>query len=207
MIADGKVDQLLYYKLINDPTPIKPEHRHLIVRRIRETIVAGEEGGRVIEKVVPGKESLGDIRLTPLTLAVSTDRGVDTVVYRTGEPVNLSVVTSIDAHVFCYYQQSDGQIMKLYPNRFQPSSETVARKTLRIPGDAPYQIIPERLGSTLSSVMCMAAYEDIDKKLPFQLSEKHFQALPVESLEEIHGYYQAVADTIPLMQRINIEVQ
>lgn len=52
----------------------------------------------------------------PLSLQVTSERGQDPT-YRFGENLSLIVTPSQKAWVMCFYQQVDGKIIQLYPNR------------------------------------------------------------------------------------------
>ncbi len=196
LIADGEIDFLLYYNLVIDKTPVGPQHLALLRK---------EDAVGTLEESDDSPLSPREDRLVPLELNVSTNRGISPVVYRAGESVELEVRVSTDAHVFCYYQQGDGGVIKLFPNRFRPYSGIAANETLSIPGTGNFQIKTDRAGQS-ERIMCMASYEDIDQKLPFELKDKDLQALPVNSLEQIHGYYRGVASTLPLRKIIELEV-
>nr|MBX2839773.1 DUF4384 domain-containing protein [Gammaproteobacteria bacterium] len=131
--------------------------------------------------------------------------GASPAVYRVGESVELDVSVSADAHVFCFYQQGDGGVIKLFPNRFRPHSGVSAGETLSIPGNGSFQIKTDRVGQN-EQILCMASYEDIDARMPTQLKDVDLQPLPVESLEQIHGYYRGAAMTVPLRDTFVIEV-
>lgn len=197
LIADGKLDYMFYYKLVVDPTPFRSNHLSLLNRYQQER---EQEASAIIAS------DGTDDRVEKLEFDLKTDHGASPVVYRSGEDVNLMLNTTVDTHVYCYYQQGDGKVVKIFPNRFRPSSKVIADKTIEVPGTDKFEIRADQSG-VAERVMCLASYSDIDKKLPFQLREKDLQPLPVKDLEQIYSYYKGVADIAPLRRMINIEVQ
>ncbi len=209
-VADGKIDFDLYYRLVNDPTPIQTQHLELLnkVLNKRKSKMLGTIAVNNVDSSITQSPTTGAIDLPnapELALTLRTDRGVDPVVYRSGEEVQVSLSASIDANVYCFYQQGDGTVIKLFPNRFRPSSRVAKDDVLELPGDDNFKIVADARGS-VETLMCMASYSDIDQSLPFELSTRDLQALPVADLDQVFGYYKSVAETTPLRESINIKV-
>lgn len=196
LIADGEIDFLLYYNLIIDQTPVVAHHVALLQNTSNDNNSTASSRAPL---------SLDNTKLVPLELQMKTSRGDSRAVYRAGENVDLSIEVSNDAHVFCYYQQGDGGVIKIFPNRFRPYSRLSAGEELTIPGNDSFQIKTNKAGEN-EQLMCMASYENIEENLPPQLSEKDLQTLPVDDLEQIMGFYRAVAQTLPLRKTIELEV-
>ena len=220
LIADGNIDFLLYYNLVIDPTPVSPQHLALLKREQNEdrskisavTAASIDKISSVVTGDQPETQNLEEIpvqlesqRLVPLELSLTTDRGGPTVVYKPGEAVGIRVSVSIDAHVFCYYQQGDGAVLKIFPNRFRPYSRIAAGERLDIPGAGRFQIKTEKAGQK-EQIMCMASYQDIDQSLPEQLRNNALQPLPVEGLDQVHGFYRGAARVMPVRSAVSITV-
>jgi peptidoglycan hydrolase-like protein with peptidoglycan-binding domain len=217
LIADGDINFSLYYKLIIDKTPVAPQHIALLRRANNEGLVASaynnvasrvgiETPGQNVSEPLPGVPGgLGGSAIKPLELKLSTDRGMDRVSYREGENVVARVELSADAHVFCFYQQGDGGVLKIFPNRFQQQSRLEADQPLDIPGNGKFSIRADKAGQS-ERIMCLASYQDIDKSLPFQLRENDLERLPVKDLDQVYGYYRSVAKTLPFRKFVDIAV-
>lgn len=208
-VADGNSDFAAYFQLVNDPTPIETQHLELLtLTRDKRRRLPGLMAGSAASQPVYVSAETGGIdspQADELELAMRTGRGVDPAVYRSGEEITVSLSTSADAHVYCYYQQGNGTVMKVFPNRFRPESRVRKGEVLLLPGEDGFKIIADARG-TRENLMCMASYVDIDKDLPFELSTRDLQPLPVADLEQVYGYYKSVADTLPLRQTISVEV-
>jgi len=220
LIANSKADYMLYYKLISDPTPIRSEHRHLLSKVIQsnpeESVFPYEDNTGTIEKIVTQPLGLEPVSVTPLTLSLDTNRGKKPV-YRTGELVTIVATASIDAHLYCYYQPAAGEIIKLFPNRFTPDSRISGGRKILIPSNERFSLKMEQTGNK-EKILCMTAYEDLEKRMPFELKRKSLQPLSlarltktyrrkIESLNDIFSIYKSSAKIIPVKQQLILEVQ
>lgn len=217
LIADGEIDFLLYYNLVIDSTAVAPQHLALLKReeasgglaKIKEsagTVLASVGDKSEVESVDPTTvpTAIADERLVPLALTLTAGGG-ENGTYKVGESVELQVSVTSDAHVYCYYQQGDGGVVKIFPNRFRPYSVIAANEPLDIPGAGRFQIKTDRAGQQ-ERVMCMASYEDIDKNLPAELRDNDLQPLPVKSLEQVHGFYRGASSILPVRSSVELTV-
>ena len=209
-VASHRMDYMLYYKLMIDPTPVAIQHLPLLKRNQNNAEMNAnqthDDFGNAVRIKVEQHTQLESTGVPALDFIFVSDKGSEPVVYKSGDIVNLSVTPSMDAHVYCYYQQGDGQIYKIFPNRFRPNSLIAANTTLLVPGSDKFTIQADRTGYA-ENVMCMASYTDIEKELPFPLREKDLQPLPVGDLGQIFALYKNSADVTPLRKSIRIEVQ
>jgi hypothetical protein len=53
--------------------------------------------------------------------------------YREDDEISVRVATEEDAYVYVWYQQADGQILQIFPNKYQPKNLVPARQTAEIP--------------------------------------------------------------------------
>ena len=214
--ANGDMDYLLYRNLITDTTPIDAAYLPLLSKTTQISTGGGRREEKTTTKVIQQNTTLDTPSVTPLELSLTTDRG-DRPVFRAGESTQLKLNTTIDAHVYCYYQPQDGGIVKIFPNRFSPLSKVAAKNDFSIPRDDQFEIRFDTRG-TFEKVLCMASYGDIEKNLPFELREKNLQPISIErlqktykrqvaSLNDIYQIYKNAADTVPLKKSITIEIQ
>ena len=220
LIADSKPDYMLYYNLISDPTPIRTEHHYLLSKVIQsypeEPFLPFEEEAEPVEKVVLQNLGLESKRVTPLELTLKTSRG-ERPVYRPGEKAEIYASTSTDAYLYCYYQPVAGEIIKVFPNRFTPSSRVSAGNTTTIPSDERFSLEMEQIGN-YERILCMSSYEDVEQRMPFELKNKSLQPLSlarltkvykkkIQSLNDIYTIYKSAAKVIPVKQQLILEVQ
>jgi len=202
MVADSELSYELYYALLLDPAAGTAMHLQNVISD------AGAPSARTNSSFSAGAKFLQDQKnaLAPLDLTLNTRFGDDPIVFKSGESIEFSVTATVDAHLYCYYQQADGKVMKIFPNRFSKREKITANRIIQFPDDKRYQIRADKRGSS-EQIMCMASYENIEEKLPFTLAEKDFQPLPVKSIENIYAFYKSIGGTIPLRKTLKIEIQ
>ncbi|MCU7845366.1 MAG: DUF4384 domain-containing protein [Candidatus Thiodiazotropha sp. (ex Monitilora ramsayi)] len=216
-IADSRLDFMLYYSLITDPTPIDNRHRNLLTKTVQvDDIYAIYEDGRPKTKTIHQNTGLEAGQITPLELSLNTEHGTRPV-YRLGESVTLQAEISVNGHLYCFYQPGSGEIVKIFPNRYRPSSRIDAGSRIRIPGNDPFTIRLEQRQVT-EKVLCMASYKDIEERMPHELKEKSLQPLSlarlekiyrrkVDSLVDLYNIYKSSTDIVPLRRQIKFEIQ
>lgn len=55
--------------------------------------------------------------------------------YREGDTLTVQVTSEEDAYVYVLYQQADGQVFQVFPNKFQANNLVKARQSVRVPGE------------------------------------------------------------------------
>lgn len=96
-----------------------------------------------------------------------------------GEQVFLSVAVSRASHLYCYFADSSGSVMRLLPNALQPNSLVSADQAIRIPdwmAPNPGFILDAGKPGT-ESVICIASSDDPSPKLPTDLQAPALTAL------------------------------
>ena len=122
-----------------------------------------------------------------------------------GDPIRITVEVGQDSRIYCYYEDTAGNVTRLFPNRYQKNSMVYAGETLVLPQSNQWQLSASLTGET-EHVMCIAAapeeYAGIDTipLLP--------DLLPImaANLGEIHQRYEAAAGTELISRQISIIV-
>ena len=130
----------------------------------------------------------GDARLI---IEVSSDRGA-TPVYEIHESMVVTVRASRAANAYCFYQQGDGKIIRIFPNRFHPSPAVPAGTQLRIPDETMKFIIRFDQALALEAVRCFANELDPPPSLPSSLASDQ-GPLPLADLEAVSAAFLGVA--------------
>jgi hypothetical protein len=117
----------------------------------------------------------------PLSLRVSSS--ADNRRLARGEPVQLSIHPSRDAHVYCYLQDEKRQVTRFFPNRFQRDSR-VQTNGLQLPGTMRFELAMNKRGVP-ETVACFATDRDVLTELPGGVNGSDFQPLPVASLDQV----------------------
>jgi hypothetical protein len=128
-----------------------------------------------------------------LTLRLTTARG-DRPSFSIGEKFDLTVELNRDAWLYCYYQQVDGSVVKLFPNPHRTDAKLQGGEVHRIPGDIyPLDLaFTEPPGDEL--LTCYAAARDVAADLPSLLRAPDFSTLPVGMDARLHEIFEALKD-------------
>ncbi len=107
-----------------------------------------------------------------------------------GEPVNLEIHTNRDAYVYCYLQDEQRRIARIYPNRWTPNGPVAAGQTLSLPGEMRFQIVMNDLGVT-EKIACLATATEVSRQLPLEIFGNDLEPLTVATLDQIRqGFLQ-----------------
>jgi len=95
----------------------------------------------------------------------------------------------VQAYVSCFYQQDDGHIIKLFPNRIIPLYRLESGEVLRIPGANGFRVLTSEV-ETSDSYMCLASSEDVTPDLPLIFQANTFQKIPVDNFDRLFDVYR-----------------
>jgi curli biogenesis system outer membrane secretion channel CsgG len=181
-IASGRVNFDLYRSLI------------------AEDLALGEKPASF--KKEPLKVKIPD----PLQISMTTPRGISPV-YRVKETLKMTVKTSRDAYVYCYYRDARGTIARVFPNKFNPDPYVIAGRSVSIPGEkARFGIVFDRPNAQ-EKVLCVASHRELGLKLPDGLRKKDLAPLPVSSLDEVVSAYQKLDSGRVAQANLSIRVE
>ena len=116
--------------------------------------------------------------------------------FKPGERVKLLVMTSHDAHVYCYLQDETRRILRFYPNRFSNSALVRTDTPLEFPGKMRFEIVANTR-NVAETVACFASERDVMAELPTEVVGTDFASLPATSLDQVRSAFALVAgDTL-----------
>lgn len=101
-----------------------------------------------------------------------------------GEPVQLTIRPSRDAHVYCFLQDEKRQVTRFFPNRWQRDSRVQPATGLQLPGAMRFEIVMNPRG-VQEMVTCFATETDVLPALPASLNAADFHPLPVASFDQL----------------------
>ncbi len=126
----------------------------------------------------------------PLELLVATEKGTRPV-YRVGETLNLTLRSTRDSFAYCYYQDANGVVARIFPNRFQPNALVATNASIQVPGpSAGFEIIFEKGGGARENILCLASDVELGTLLPPELKTQDLAPLPVKSLDELEEAFR-----------------
>lgn len=109
-----------------------------------------------------------------------------------GEPINLTIRPSRDAHVYCFLQDENRKIIRFFPNRFQRDSRVAQAAGLQLPGAGRFQIVMNNNGKP-ETVSCFATDRDVLAQLPTGINSGDFEPLGATSLDQVRSAFARIA--------------
>ncbi len=184
LIADGRINFDLYASLISgDLAKGRPPQ---------------EKPNSILQPLPPQPER-------PLSISVTTPIGPRPV-YQVGAQLTALVRPNNEAYVSCYYKDARGDILRIFPNRFQPDALVAGGTEAQIPGPStPFGIVLDTAGAT-EEIMCLAVDREVMAKLPQTLQGPDLEPLPVASLEQVKAAYGQIRPAVFDDVRIPIQV-
>jgi len=119
-------------------------------------------------------------------LLSTTPRGA---LVSSNDSITLEVMLNVDAYVSCYYQQDEGNIIKLFPNRIIPLYRLESGQVLQIPGANSFRVMTGET-TTTDGYMCLASGEDVTPDLPIIYQANAFQQVPANDFDNLFNVYR-----------------
>lgn len=180
-IANGRINYDLYKSLISEDLAF---------------------GKRPTPVAQPVKEAS---KPAPLRVTMTTPKGLSPT-YRVREALAMTVTTSQDAYLYCYYSDAGGTVARIFPNKFTPDSYVTANRPTSIPGkNARFGIVFDKPGAT-EEVLCVASEREAGLRLPDRLKQQDLAPLPVSSLDEMVQAYRQTGAKRVADARLSIKV-
>jgi len=188
LVVSGRANFELYQALIGSDRPLSEGPPKTFVKKNKTPD--------------PAKDAL-PVR-APVQIELFTDRGTEPT-YAPMELLRANVQVSGNAYVYCYYQESAGGVMRIFPNRFQPDAHIAAGEIVAIPSlTAGFQIVPEQPGH--EEILCVASDRELANHLPHELQVPDLVPMTVESLDELAKLFADVDRTGVAQARLPISV-
>ena len=185
LLADGRITFPLYASLI---------HEDLSLGRQPKLKRASLEA-----------ETPPEIRPNRLKLSLRP-LGGDSNAYPLGQTLAVSATASQDAYLYCYYQDADQNVARIFPNQFDPDPYVIAGKPVAIPGDnAGFDIVLDRPGAE-EAIACLASEVEVGLRLPPSLKKADLVPLPVNSVDEVVSAYKKLGRQNVTEARLDITV-
>ncbi|MEZ5932622.1 MAG: DUF4384 domain-containing protein [Alphaproteobacteria bacterium] len=188
LLADGRITFSLYASLIN------------------EDLSLGQQPDPA--KYIPAsldKANDLQVRKSPLKLALRS-LGGDASAYPRNSTLNVSAATSQDAYVYCYYQDADLNVARIFPNQYDADPYVMAGQSVTIPSaEAGFEIYLDRPGAE-EQIACLASEVELGLRLPPALKAADLVPLPVNSIDEIVDTYRQLGRQGVVEARLDITV-
>jgi len=176
LIASGRVDFDLYYRLLSQPNARGDAPGEPAVR------TAAAQGLPQPEPAAP----------TEPEVVLTSDRGPQPR-YRVGEAVVVQAETTADGFLYCYYADAKGTVARIFPNRFQPDAFVEARRPVEIPPgtEKPFNIRMDHPGNG-ESIACVTSSREVGPHLPERFKTEDLQPIPLTALSDVLKAFEAL---------------
>lgn len=195
LLASGAVDFDLYASLISrdvtlagapaEEQPVKPQPQ-----------AAASETESVTANAEPEPPPVA------LSLATSVGEGAATV----GQRLVVGLSSNRDAFAYCYYQDAEGRVARIFPNRFQPDALVPSGQQVTIPSEsARFDITFDHPG-TIEHVVCLGSDVELGPHLPQPLQVEDLTPIPVDSLNDVMQMFSGIGKSEVVFAHAKIQV-
>jgi curli biogenesis system outer membrane secretion channel CsgG len=172
LIADGRTNFDLYYSLLDDTQNKLAELPAMPARRESSPMLSGAPA--------PVQEPVAAASGAGFRLNLSSERGAKPT-YRVGEFLNLTMGATGNGTAYCYYQDAQSNVARIFPNQFYPNSMISPSSVVKLPAGG-FKIKFDRPGR--ERVACIAG--DREMVQPGKLTgTRDLTPLPIKSVDEI----------------------
>jgi hypothetical protein len=143
---------------------------------------------------------------TPVEIIVRSDQG-EHPTFRANDLLVVEAQTNRDGFLYCYYQDADGSVARIFPNRFQPNAFVRGGAAVQIPPGPtrPFNIRFDK-GRAREAVACVAAPVELGLQLPQRLKTHDLAPLPVHGLDDLIEDFRHVGGERMGVGKMSIEV-
>lgn len=202
LVPNGRIDFDFYYRLMAEAGgAVGPKLEQSGVGNVAPAV------NSPVAATIPAAPAL--MTPTPIVapdLRLSTNRG-EHPSYRVHETLAVEAVTTRDAFLYCYYQDADGTVARIFPNRYQPNALVHGSTPVQIPPrvDHAFDIRFEK-ARTKETVACVASNDELGVKLPDVLKGQDLAPLPMTNLQDVISNFRQLGGG-PLTEKwLSIEV-
>src|SRR5439155_2655431 len=89
-------------------------------------------------------------------------------VYRAGEEVRFKVLAPTETYLYCYLQDTAGNVQRIFPNRFASDARVQSPLPIALPGAMPF-VLNAETGAQPERIGCLTAPRDVSASLPAPL--------------------------------------
>ena len=128
-----------------------------------------------------------------MTLGFEVAEGDRTAYFEPGETVQFELTATKSGYYYCYYQQSDGSIIRLAPSIYSPNHFISRNTSHTVPGGRLWKVKANRSNS-VGEIMCVLSGYNQSEQLAISANGK-IETLPLATLCQVYCLHQAYAAT------------
>jgi len=188
LIADARINFDLYASLLNDD------------------LLFDHFGASKVAKAKPSSAEPAAIDQADLELDLEAD-SADDGSFELNSELTIWATPSQDAHVYCYYVDTNGRVSRIFPNRFQSNSYLPGGSTVQVPGDeAGFDIHLDHI-SEEEQIACVASSRELALRLPEAMKQQDLTAIPVATIDDVIDAYRALSPDDLVEARLDVTVR
>lgn len=123
-----------------------------------------------------------------MSFGFATSDGIKTAYFKPGETVQFALTASADGFYYCYYQQSDGSIIRLAPSVYSPNHFISRNTTHTVPGGQLMRVRANRSNS-VGELMCVLSEHSQSEQLVVSGKGK-IEIVPLATLCQVYCFHQ-----------------
>ncbi|HUL64488.1 MAG TPA: DUF4384 domain-containing protein [Burkholderiaceae bacterium] len=118
--------------------------------------------------------------------------------YRVGDDVSFHVLATVGSYLYCYLQDSAGQVRRIFPNRFASDARVQSPLPILMPGAMRFAFQADASGPA-ERIGCVTTPQDVSGTLPQPLRIADFERVSAASLEDLVPLFaKAAGGNVPL---------
>jgi Domain of unknown function (DUF4384) len=212
IVPSGRLDFSTYERVLRDYVEVTPDgrftrigwgddaQRRIALRQMKTpasaqppsaaTVAASPVDGRAVKELSETERDAlrMDLRIANLMLNGSA--------FPSGEQIFLTANLSRAAYLYCFYQEANGGVSRIYPNKTHSTALVPAGRSIRLPdwlSPTPGFII-ETNDAGVERIRCLASEADVADKLPPELLNAAFKPIPgVRDMSQVKTLFDAAA--------------
>jgi serine/threonine protein kinase len=123
-----------------------------------------------------------------------------------GKSFNITILSNLNAYLYCYFEKYDKEIIRFFPNRFEQNAQIIAQIPLILPGQFPFEMNINEQGLT-ERIACFTFEQDIADKISAKQFGIDFESLDYQSLEEIGQSFNKFKDHSMIVEYFTLDHQ
>ncbi|MEO5376299.1 MAG: DUF4384 domain-containing protein [Magnetococcus sp. DMHC-6] len=111
--------------------------------------------------------------------------------YKVGESMIISLNLTENAYTYCFWEQGNHSVIKIFPNRFNQNA-LLKQGGIELPdGNMPFSIVFDYPNS-VETIQCFAATTDVTNKLPSVISGADLEVIQGYNMNKISSSFSAL---------------
>jgi len=210
---DATVDKMLFDKMLNTPLPKeaptriakRAEKDSPAVEEIQPEVVAtAETTATTIDTTtdvttntpqnfvspINNEQNEQDLSNNPNAVMIRASNSINQ--FLPGQQLNLVIYSNRDAYIYCFFQDDNNVIQRVFPNRFVKQSFVKAGEEINLPGAMPFEVTASEKGIT-ETLQCFSTTREVLADLSTSISVLDFVDLDVNNFSEIKDNFKQIA--------------